>query len=216
MASLCGAARLRLRLVDADLNRTATGMLFTDGDGRIVETNQEAERILHLADGLTFRNGHIRGRRSFETTKLMGLIAKAVSAKGPSDGCLLISREDGRPAYVVKIAPASAGLAGNNQPMAVVLISARDENHAGERELTQLYGLSRSESRLAMALEQGKRMTALPDEFGVKITTLRTQLSSILMKCGVARQSDLIHLMSGIQVARPILPATVAGNVGFC
>ena len=113
------------------------------------------------------------------------------------DQSMEVGREGGLPAYVVKIAP-TIGPIGYDLPMAVILISASQENHAGERELSQLYGLSRSESRLAMALEHGKRMTALPNEFGVKITTLRTQLHSILKKCGVERQSDLIHLISNL------------------
>ena len=36
-----------------------------------------------------------------------------------------------------------------------------------------------------------------PHEFGVKIG-IRTQLSSTLKKCGVERQSDLVHLISNI------------------
>ena len=166
--------------------------------GQIVETNHEVERIFQLGDGLTIHDGHIEARRGFETAKLNCLIAKAASTNGPSDGCLLVGREGNRPAYVVKIVPASTGLVGYNLPMAEILILAPGENHAGERELGQLYGLSRSESRLAMALEQGKKMSELPDAFGVKITTLRTQLSSALQKCGVKRQSDLVHLIANI------------------
>jgi len=82
--------------------------------------------------------------------------------------------------------------------MAVILISTLDEDHVGERELAELYGLSPAESRLALALEQGKKMTELTDAFGVKITTLRTQLSSVLKKCEVERQSDLVRLISNI------------------
>ena len=203
MAPLCGAARLRLRLIDAGLGRVAAGMMFVDREGQIVETNHEAERILHLGDGLTICNGHIRARRSFETAKLACLITNATNSKSPSDGCLLIGREGGLPAYIVKIAPASARLVGYDLPMAAILISAPNENHVCRSELAQLYGLSPSESRLAMALEQGKRMTELVGEFGVQITTLRTQLSSILRKCDVERQSDLVRLIGSIPVVRP-------------
>ncbi len=197
MPALYGAARLRLRLIDAGLDQVAAGMMFVDSEGQVIETNHQAERIVRLGDGLTIQKGLIRARRSFETAKLNCLIAKAVTDKGPSDGFLLIDRDGELPAYVVKIAPADR-LVGYDLPTAVLLISAPDENHVGEHELSQLYGLSRSECRLAIALEHGKRMTALTDEFGVKITTLRTQLSSILMKCGVERQSDLVHLISNL------------------
>jgi hypothetical protein len=197
MPALCGAARLRLKLIDAGLDQVAAGMMYVDSVGQIIETNHEAEHILHVGDGLTIRKGHIQARRCFETAKLTSLIAKAASGKGPSNGCLLVGREGGLPAYVVRVAP-TIGPIGYNLPMAVILISAPHENHVCEGELAQLYGLSRSESRLAMALEHGKKMTALPDEFGVKITTLRTQLQSVLKKCGVERQLDLVHLISNI------------------
>jgi DNA-binding CsgD family transcriptional regulator len=53
-----------------------------------------------------------------------------------------------------------------------------------------------------MAIVFGKRLNDLATEFGVQITTLRTQLSSILKKCEVERQSDLVRLISNIPVVR--------------
>jgi DNA-binding CsgD family transcriptional regulator len=51
-----------------------------------------------------------------------------------------------------------------------------------------------------VAVAFGKRLSELSGEFGVQITTLRTQLSSVLKKCGVERQSDLVRLISNIPV----------------
>jgi DNA-binding CsgD family transcriptional regulator/PAS domain-containing protein len=213
VAPLTNAARLHVGLIDIGyqspivrgrLDHVAAGVIFTDESGRIVETNQPAERILRLGDGLTIRNGQICARRSFETAKLAELIANATAAKrrGPSAGCLLIGRDGGRPAYVIRVAPVTAGMAGYDLPMAMVLISAPDENRVSESELAELYGLSPAESRLAVAVALGKRLNELADEFGVQITTLRTQLSSILKKCEVERQSDLVRLISCIPVVR--------------
>ena len=115
---------------------------------------------------------------------------------------MLVARDNDRPPYVVRVAPVSAGLAGFGSPMAMILVSTPVEDRVSERELAELYGLSPAESRLAVALAQGKRMTELPDKFGVQITTLRTQLSSILRKCDVERQSDLVRLIGNIPVAR--------------
>jgi DNA-binding CsgD family transcriptional regulator len=53
-----------------------------------------------------------------------------------------------------------------------------------------------------MAVAFGKRLNDLATEFGLQITTLRTQLSSILKKCEVERQSDLVRLISNIPVVR--------------
>jgi DNA-binding CsgD family transcriptional regulator len=101
-----------------------------------------------------------------------------------------------------RIAPVTAGLGGYDLPMAMVLVSAPEENRVSESELAQLYGLSPAESRLAVALAFGKRLNELAAEFGLQITTLRTQLSSILKKCEVERQSDLVRLISNIPVVR--------------
>ena len=70
--------------------------------------------------------------------------------------------------------------------------------------MAEFFGLSPAESRLAVALLAGKKLSEIAMEFGVQITTLRTQLSSILRKTGVTRQIDLIRLLSNI-------PVTLAG-----
>ena len=56
---------------------------------------------------------------------------------------------------------------------------------------------------LAVALLAGKKLVEIAGDFGVQITTLRTQLSSILRKTGVTRQVDLIRLLSNV----PMIPA---------
>lgn len=151
---------------------------------------------------MTIRNGQICARRNFETAKLAELIANATAGSGghPSAGCLLVGRDGGRPAYVIRVAPVSPGMAGHDLPMAMILVSVPDESHVSEHELSELYGLSPAESRLALAVAFGKRLNDLAGEFGVQITTLRTQLSSILKKCEVERQSDLVRLISNIPV----------------
>jgi DNA-binding CsgD family transcriptional regulator len=216
MPALSSAGRLHVELIDrghrsaimgGSLEHPVAGVLFTNGDGQITETNQAAERILRLGDGLTIRNGRICARRNFETAKLAELIAHATAATGghPPVGCLLIGRDGGRPAYIVRVIPVSAGQSGFDLPMAMVLISSPDESRVSESELAELYGLSLAESRLAVAIAFGKRLNELAGEFGVQITTLRTQLSSILKKCGVERQSDLVRLISNIPVVH-LLP----------
>jgi DNA-binding CsgD family transcriptional regulator len=211
MPTLNNAARLHVGLIDvgfrsaitrSNLEHPKAGVIFCDGDSRIVETNQVAERILRGGDGLTISNGQIRARRNFETARLTALVARAAAASGPSAGCLLIGRNGDRPSYIVRVAPISAGMAGFDLPLAMVLVSIPDENHVSEAELSELYGLSPAESRLAIAIAFGKRLNELPGEFGVQITTLRTQLSSILKKCEVERQSDLVRLISNIPVVQ--------------
>jgi DNA-binding NarL/FixJ family response regulator len=44
----------------------------------------------------------------------------------------------------------------------------------------------------------GKKLSDIAATSGVRITTLRSQLSSILHKVGVDRQADLVRVLSSI------------------
>jgi DNA-binding CsgD family transcriptional regulator len=139
--------------------------------------------------------------RAFEDAKLATLIAGAVPAgTGSAAGRMLVGRRGGRAAYIVSVTPLGVHVAPFDRPLALVLAAAPDDRFPSERDLTELFGLSRAEIRLASALLQGKKLRDIATDTGLRITTLRTQLSSILKKVGVERQPDLIRILSGIPV----------------
>lgn len=213
LGPLHSAARLNLGLIESGyraplgfgrLDDLDAGAIFADARGRVIEANRLGEEILRASDGLALHEGQVCARRSFETAKLASLIANAtVPEKGRSAGCMLVARDGGRPALIVRVAPVRAGQAWCAIPLALILVSTPRENLISERELAELYGLSPAESRLALALVRGRRMKEIVADFGVQITTLRTQLSAILKKCDVERQSDLVRLIANIPVVHP-------------
>jgi DNA-binding CsgD family transcriptional regulator/PAS domain-containing protein len=209
MDPLCKAARLKTGLIEMGyrsaiaheaLDRLSAGIIFADGGGQVLRANPSAERILTAGDGLSLTNGRLCARRNFETVKLAALIAAAASDAEPSAGCMLLGRTGGGASYVVRVAPVGVALAAFDRPVAMVSITAPAESRVSERELSELYGLSRAESRIAVALARGKRPADIADEFGVQITTVRTQLSAILQKLGMERQSDIVRLLSAIAI----------------
>ena len=82
----------------------------------------------------------------------------------------------------------------------MILVADPDARTPSERDLAQFFGLSPAESRLTGALLAEKTIREAAMDFGVRITTLRTQLSSILRKVGVSRQAELIRVLSNIPV----------------
>jgi DNA-binding CsgD family transcriptional regulator len=206
---LCKAARLdieiqetgfRSAIAEKALDQLAACVIFTDGDGQVLGTNPHAEAVLSRGDGLTLRNGRLCAPRTFETARLARLIAAAAHATEPSAGCMLIARGGGAAPYVVRVAPVAVALAVFDRPVAMVLMTMPAECRTSERDVAVLYGLSPAESRLAVALTRGKRLADLAPEFGVQITTLRTQVAAILEKLEVERQSDIVRLVSSIAV----------------
>jgi DNA-binding CsgD family transcriptional regulator len=87
----------------------------------------------------------------------------------------------------------------------MILVADPDARSPSERDLAEFFGLSRAESRLTAALLAGKRLREVAADSGIQITTLRTQLSSVLRKVGVSRQTELIRVLSNI----PVVPASL-------
>ena len=180
------------------LQYLSVGVVLTDADGHVLETNELAADILRLKDGLQMRGGRLTALRSFESSKLAAIVAgKSESA----DGHLLIGRRGDRRPYAVTVAPLNADEGGRR--IAMILIVNPDWQNPSERSVAEFFGLSPAESRLAAALMKGRKLREIARDTGVEVTTLRTQLSSILKKVGVARQVDLVRMLSSIGPTNP-------------
>jgi DNA-binding CsgD family transcriptional regulator len=61
--------------------------------------------------------------------------------------------------------------------------------------LRSAFGLTRAEARLAMHLAAGQSLASAADAFGVRMTTLRSQLAQVYSKTGTGRQCELVSLI---------------------
>lgn len=182
------------------LDRLSAAVIITDRDAHVIDVNDAAEQLIKLDDGLIVRNGRLAAVRSFERAKLAAAIAAAAAAgeTAPTGAHMLIGRRESRLAYVVTVAPLSSRSTGHDLPLVMVLVVNPDWHTPSKTSLAKLFGLSPAESRVAAALMQGSRMSEIAVESGVEITTLRTQLRSILRKVGVERQTDLIRVLASV------------------
>src|SRR5258708_23559915 len=119
---------------------------------------------------------------------------------------MLVGRRGDRVAYILTVAPLGVELAIYERPLAMILVTDPDARSPSERDVAEFFGLSRAESRLAMALLAGKVLRDIAAASGVQVTMGRTQLSSILRKVGVTRQAELIRILSNIPIAPASLP----------
>jgi DNA-binding CsgD family transcriptional regulator len=190
------------------LDQLNTGVIVTDSCAEVVEINRVAGNIVQLEDGLLIRNDRLCARRAFETVKVIKLIAGATEDKSAAaSGRMLIGRCDGLPAYVLSVAPLRSGLAVDNPQYAMVIVVDPARNSPSEKELAEFFGLTPAEARLAAALLTGKTLSQIATSSGIRITTLRTQLGSILRKVGTQRQSDLIRILSSTGIGSVSLAA---------
>lgn len=182
------------------LDHLSAAVIVVDQDRRVFDLNGPAERIAEVADGLVIRSGHLGAVRSIDQNKIAAAIASATAKQGFRTGSegLLVARREGRPSYVLAVAPLSGDKASHDRPLAIVLVVNPEWRVPSADAVARTFGLSPAEARLAIALMQGRRMNDIARSFGVEITTARTQLSSILKKVGVERQADLIKALSDI------------------
>jgi DNA-binding CsgD family transcriptional regulator len=184
------------------LDQLAAAVIVADSDGRVIQANRAAERVLQRGDGLTVRDGKLGALHVFDSARFEASIAAAAAEQktGAAIGRMRIRRHDGHPPYMLTVAPLGADLALYGRSLALIVFGDPDEKTSSERELAEFFRLSPAESRLAVALLAGKKLVEIAADFGVQITTLRTQLSSILRKTGVTRQVDLIRLLSNVSM----------------
>lgn len=194
----------KLSAANQALHHLLAGVILTEADGRVIEINAPADRIMELNDGLLIRGGILTASRSFEATKLaMAIAATTGHANGRErDMHMLIGRRTSRHPLIVSVFPHHGDTSGSSgRPAATVLVVNPEWQTPSERSISELFGLSPAESRLAAALTRGKKLSEIAWDANVEITTLRTQLSSILKKVGVERQVDLVQTLSSIGFA---------------
>jgi DNA-binding CsgD family transcriptional regulator len=78
------------------------------------------------------------------------------------------------------------------KPRALVFMSGTQQM-LGQREIRQLFGLSIAESELVALLARGLTPNRCAQERGVRISTIRSQLSSVFLKTGTQTQAELMR-----------------------
>lgn len=181
------------------LDNMSVGALVADQTGQVRFANAAADEILAENDGLSRRDNRIQAARSFETNSLLAAL-RDVAVTGRSDkrdGALLIARPSGKLPYAVVVMPLTAAVGGEvKATRALVFMSdlAHRNNELAPR-LSQLFGLSKAEARVAAGIAEGRRLTEIAEEFDVRMPTVRTQLRAVLKKVGASRQADLVRIV---------------------
>ena len=65
----------------------------------------------------------------------------------------------------------------------------------------ELFKLSRSEARLALALSHGKTIAEAADDIGITVETARNYSKRLFSKTGTRRQAELVRIILSSVVA---------------
>jgi DNA-binding CsgD family transcriptional regulator/PAS domain-containing protein len=188
------------------------GVLVVAVDFRLVACNARGRALLRQSTSLRQAGENIVAvgacRSAFEDA------LRRVGRGGHPESVALRNGEASvdQVATISRMPPGTPECSGFAQPHClVVLTSPSRQRTASVRQLMEVYALSPAEARLAHSLARGATMKEFQDEQGIKESTARTQMLSLLRKTGVNRQQELIRLLASIPSARGPVAGTGAG-----
>lgn len=187
------------------IDRLPQAVVTLDDRSEIQFANEPAAAILKKADGVELHGRRLRladaAANGRMTKALNDLFKGDLGAESLTDGQIVARRPSGRPPYVLAMYRLSAfrtvyeNMAG---PTAAIFIY---DSAAAVRPraplLAQAFSLTRREAELAVALLQGRSLRERAEARGVKISTERSHLKSLMHKTGTRRQAELVRLLAG-------------------
>lgn len=182
-------------LADAALQALDQPVCLCDADGRLLFANAAAEAILRDAlCPLGLRRGRLAADTPGEAERLRAALRQ------PEGGQALLAPGDpGAVAVVVvPLGEAVQATAAVTAPRLVLLGMPATQAPPDPPMLAALFGLTAAEAALAADLSAGRSLADIAEARGVRISTVRSQLSSILLKTGTDRQGSLVRLLTAL------------------
>ncbi|HEY2710836.1 MAG TPA: LuxR C-terminal-related transcriptional regulator [Caulobacteraceae bacterium] len=186
-----------------DLFHRSTHALFVlDHRARILNLNAAAERSLASRCGLNVVAGRLVATTSVEACRrLEAIVAGAASTEADlrSGASMAVSRPERAKPLSLTVVPLRTAEDEVFRGDGAVLLCATEldaEIELPEQKLRDLFGLTKAEVRLALALFKGARTAEAAETLGISANTASVHLGRIFEKAGVNRQAALIALIA--------------------
>ena len=207
-------------LTRAALDALPFGVALVDAGLKIGFVNEAAGRYLAGSDAGLFSirsgphvgSGLYLGALSREEAATLRRLAGSATSGGPGGSMQVRSRDGSTVAVLVGAVPrglmrdlaAAIPAAPVADALAMVILRPVDRRAAPPPEmLCELYGLTRAEAAVAVALVGGATAEEVARQRGVSLMTVRVQIRSILGKSGCENLRELEHQMATLAAHVP-------------
>jgi DNA-binding CsgD family transcriptional regulator len=186
------------------LEASTRAIVLLDCKGRVTFANSAAVSIAAMKDGVVFSRAGLFLENESDNRRLQELIASALVIPerqlDKASGAMRAWRRSGRRAFsilVSSLSPTNTLATTDRSAVCIVILDPERRNPVPEDLLRDLFGLTRSEARLAARLAQGETLQAAAAELHLNYSTVRTQLIAIFRKTNTNRQGELVQLLLG-------------------
>ncbi len=184
------------------VSQLSVATFFLNEKQQLVDSNPMAERLLGANRGLTLKAGKLALQRPVDNQKLRSAIEAALDARMRKDTvfaqAMPVYDNSGECHLGLTVRPLAVKRHREHDDEAVIAIFVSDAAatiDAPHSSLTQLFGLTPAESRLATALANGLSLDEASAKLHISRNTSRAHLRSIFSKTGVNQQTQLVSLI---------------------
>jgi DNA-binding CsgD family transcriptional regulator len=189
----------------AMLDSNPAAIVLLDEHKRVVYTNRPAEVFRSGNDGARLSPTGLVLARKQDDDKLQKLIARVLllpTPPGASAGVVYGSRPSGKRPFCIAVTRVGTyrGVLATFRPAVCITIADPEVRTLLQLDhLTDAFGLTQAEARLAALLATGKDLRSAAIALGITYATARARLAQIFGKTQTRRQAELVRvLLSGL------------------
>ena len=206
LADQLGTLHAREKLGTTIVEALPQAVFAIADDGQVVQVNGAALGMIRKGDGLGIGDGLLKVKLAGEQEALDRLIHEAAGVEFlAASGWTRVSRTSGAAPYAVFVAPLPVIDEALTIATAKVIVIVHDPTARPMPDpamLTQIYGLTETEARLAGAIALGHSLESAAELLGMRVGTARSHLKSVFAKLGVNRQQDLVRILVSLSSIR--------------
>lgn len=184
------------------VSQLSVATFFLNDKHQLVDSNPMAQRLLTANRSISLNAGKLALQRPVDNQKLRSAIEAALSARSRGDTvfaqAMPVYDNSGECLLGLTVRPLAVKRHREQDNEAVIAIFVSDAAatvEAPHSSLTQLFGLTPAESRLATALANGLSLDDASASLHISRNTARAHLRSIFSKTGVSQQTQLVSLI---------------------
>lgn len=187
--------RFNAQIAGEAIRRMHFGWFSLDAAGRVLESDALGADILSLSSILRRgANGRLSARPAELDRALTAAIRELAADPRSRARAITLSRD---PWLDMLLVPTHSQPISAKPEPAVIAYVHGDSSPSADRceQLAQLFALTPSEARLALALSRGMTIAEAASEFGLTLETARNYSKKIYSKTGARGQPDLVRFV---------------------